>query len=322
MKTQLEPEGKIEAKSIVVTHPKNSHLPRTHLKDGIPFVCAVLVLLLFLNQSRADTILDISSSGSSSGTLDGVIYQQFNAKGGTGLIQSFLRIQTAKGTESGYNTGFPRNNFPSGFPNFDTKGGNFTVTVPFGLVPKVNVTGTDYRNILLDINENNNTQIDLTTFLVFIGGDLVASDGFSAGQAFHPESTDPVDGGALGDLVFDLDATMNNTVTMEDLFSGSGATDVSILLPETLFTGVSGAAAFRIFATFNNNHAGFEEFLIQGDAGGPGPGGLPIDPPNPSPYPAPEPTSLVIWLLLGLTLFGFGYERRRRHRPLFARDLE
>ena len=273
-------------------------------------ILTLLSFLIFPAWSQAG-VVDITSSGSSSASVNGATFEQFNLKtGGTGAVNSFLRVQ-AKGNatiQKGYNTGFPRNNFPSGFPDFSQKSGNFTVTVPFGEVPKEGA----FRALLLDLNEKNGpggSVITLERFQVYIGADLPGS-----GMTFIDGDENQLS--SLGTLVYDLDAgDATNAVKMEDFLSGSGEIDVRILLPESLFNGVSSAAAFRIFVEFSGADAGFEEFIVQGIGGGPGDGGE--DPPIPPGFVVPEAPGFVIWGMMAC-LTGVVVFRRRRRLSLDA----
>lgn len=244
-------------------------------------------------------------------TVNGAIFSVFDAKSaGTGNINSFLRIQE-NGMESGYNTGFPKNNFPAGFPDFDQKKGSFTYNISLGEVPKNNILGVDYRTFLLDLNEPNgqgNDKINLEELKVFVGPSANVFLGGNLGLL--------VNNGPLGALIYDLDNpagpnSADNRVVLTDMFSGSGTTDVAINIPDSFFNGKGAAEYVYLWAKFSDSEGGFEEFVTQGPAGGPGPGGNPT--PGPDPNVVPEPTSVAIWSLAGLAGW-MGRRSRRRRR--------
>ena len=199
---------------------------------------------------------------------------------------------------SGYNTGSPRGTFPSGFPDFNQKLGNFTYAIQLGDVPKT--TDGNFRRVILDINEPNSSALEtivLERLFVFVGG---------TGNAYI--NGNEAQFGDFGTLVYSLDGNEDNSLTMTDAFSGSGAFDATIDIPESLFTGLSSTEFFRIFAGFSGANGGFEEFAVRGPGGGDGPG--PPGPPPPG-RPIPEPSAMLIWLTLGIVLTTVIRRRRR-----------
>ena len=69
------------------------------------FLCAALIATCFgLADVRADMTLDLTRSGAS-GYINGAYFVQGNfASAGTGAIDSFVRIQTHRAVERGFNT--------------------------------------------------------------------------------------------------------------------------------------------------------------------------------------------------------------------------
>jgi hypothetical protein len=274
-------------------------------KTGI--ACIGVLGLLLATPPAPAALITLGTNPGDSATVNGAVFTVSNAQSaGTGLIDSFLRIQN-DGTEKGYNTGTPRNSFPSGFPDFNQKKGNFTYDIQLGTVPKT--TDGNYRRILLDINEPGGSQatLDLERLLVFVGG--------GPNAFINGDESQLVDDGPLGSLVFDLDSNGDQTVRFTDVFAGSGQFDAAIDIPESLFTGKNASEVFRIFAQFSNAEGGFEEFAVKGTGGGAGPGGSggPIDPPSFQADPVPEPTTLA---LFGLGTLGLaGWRLRRQHAP-------
>lgn len=277
------------------------------------FLCAAVSCAAVLCSSMAYGTLFTDITTSPTAEVNGAIYEVYDFKtAGSGAVNSFLRLHgNGQNTvEQGYNTGDPRGTFPGGFPDFQQKKGNFTYNIQLGDIPKVTEDGIDYRQILLDLNENNSmdgSNITLERFQVFVGDD---SNVFLNG-----DETLLVDNGPLGKKVYDLDDNGNpmpddNAVLMADMFSGSGSTDVRILIPEEKFAGLDAVSYFTVFAEFSDFDAGgFEEFVAGGRGGGPGPGG------DPGPIAqVPEPASLALWLLSAGVCGLFVWRVRRRNR--------
>jgi hypothetical protein len=82
----------------------------------------------------------------SSFTLNGAFFSNVTYGAGSGVIDSFVRIQTV-GNEQGFNT----SGSLSGQP--DVKGGAFTHDLRLADVPTIFVGGVAYREFRLDINQ-------------------------------------------------------------------------------------------------------------------------------------------------------------------------
>src|SRR5690349_8970398 len=103
---------------------------------------------------QAANVLDLTFAGAN-GSINGSFFQQVNPQStGTGVIDSFVRIQN-NGTEQGFNT--------DGTPQFDTKSGVFTHSLlktdlqAFNLNTSTGVGTADpsgaYFRFLLDLNQ-------------------------------------------------------------------------------------------------------------------------------------------------------------------------
>ncbi|MBI1904255.1 MAG: hypothetical protein HYS13_24430 [Planctomycetia bacterium] len=218
--------------------------------------------------------------------LNGAIFQVFNVKpAGTGILKPFLRIHdngtSGNGVEQGYNTGYRG----AGFPDFDQKTDpNYTRNLTLGAVPVANVGSTSYREFLLDLNEPGGSKADisLNELHLFAGA---AADGFSTNFAA------PASFGGFT-LLYDLDSNEDNTAILTDLFSGSGSTDVRILIPESSFVGRSASDYLYFYAEFTqadgSSQGGFEEF---------------------APGQVPEPASFLIWGMLGVAFLAWPHAR-------------
>lgn len=276
----------------------------------LAFLCAAFGVVS--TQIASAGVIDVTGSnvGDPVAGHNGAVYTVSNAQSaGTGTITSFLRLHAAgnENTQKGYNVGFPANNYPPGFPDFQQVGGNFTYKIQLGTIPNVG-GAAGFRRFLLDLNESggNNSDIFLDRLLLFVGAvdpqTLIGPAG-DPGQLGDPSA-------AFGDRVYDQDfGDPTNSVKIRDRFPGSGAFDLIIDVPESFFAGHNSTEFVTLFADFGSFDGGFEEFAVRGPGGGPGPGGSgpPIDPP-----PIPEPTSLLVWGLGGLCLAGWRLARKRR----------
>ncbi len=179
-------------------------------------VLLVLGTAAFAVSAGAD-MYDLTAVGAEVEIEDALFLQADPHSTGTGVIQSFLRVQ-ANGTEQGYNTDY------SPF-EFDEKGGGFTHSLLLSSVPQVMFDSVWYREFLLDINEVNDVPknlLSLDKLQIFLGsaGDL---HGYPSG---------------LGTLIYDLDAGADNWIKLDyNLNAGSGGGDMFAYIPDSLFVG-------------------------------------------------------------------------------------
>jgi uncharacterized repeat protein (TIGR01451 family) len=170
---------------------------------------------------------------------------------GTGLIQSFVRLQTNTGSEKGYNTDHrPYDTNPS---NDAGNVANFNHSILLADVPIVTVGGVDYWEFRLDLNEKNsgnNQTITLTELKLF------QTD---AGDVSGYNNT--LNTFAVGDenLLYNLDANGNQTVNLFDWASGSGHGDYSVLIPVPAVVDPDLQYAV-LYSAFGQTSGGFEEW--------------------------------------------------------------
>ncbi len=195
---------------------------------------AVFVLGMFSITAQAGFV-DLTSATNfpnNSGTINGAIFMQMDAKAqGTGNIDPFLRIQ-ATGTESGYNLG-PEGTFnnhpkpPTAFKPLNDKdegGSAYNHVLLSSTIPVVNVGGTDYLEFTLDIHESDSAT-----------GRYLSMDELKIFQSTSGTLTDPrglptiynLDGSPDGDSTVFLNAKLNG---------GSGEGDMLMFIPSDLFT--------------------------------------------------------------------------------------
>jgi hypothetical protein len=241
--------------------------------------------------------LDLTTAGSSGTINDLYVQQDFLQPAGTGVINSFLRVQ-AQGnntTEQGYNTDarpleFDENNSP-----------NFTRSLLLSDIPVIEFNGVLYREFGLDLNEQNNGNrglIDLTDFELYLG-DSGSVTNYN-GSGFTGFSTDKI---------YDLDSNEDNTINLNASINppGSGTADYFFYVEEDYFQASSfvqngeDQTYVTLFSKFTDAGAGFEEWFVRE--------GVPRPPEPPKPQPVPEPAAMA-----GLLAVGAGILVNRRKK--------
>ena len=244
-------------------------------------------LALGVASSASAATLDLTSVASS-GTINGAIFTTPDViVSGTGLIDSFVRIQ-GNGTESGYNT--------DGTPEFDTKAGTFTHSIQLSDLQTniVNVGGIDYYEFVLDINQTApGSLLSLHELEIYIAdvGDIDDYAGVLTSET----------------LVYDLDGAPDGDSTIEldyNNFPGSGRLDMYALIPTSLFGNDLDQFVYlySAFGIPNPSNDGFEEWARKEV-------GTFTPPPGPVPLPA------AAWMGLSL-LGGMGVAKKIRRSRL------
>jgi len=215
-------------------------------------------------------IVDLTSRGAEH-SANGALFRQCDPQPtGTGVIRSFLRIQ-GRGVERGHNTDarplcLDENNSPQ-----------FTRSITLSQVPVVYVNGTAYREFLLDINQRSSSSLlSLDELRIYVGG-AANLNGYDATTTTLAGLSPAYDLDANGDVTVKMDYRLN---------SGSGAGDVTILIPNSAFSGQPDSAFVYLYSLFGATwgaNGGFEEWAVrEGTASAP----------LPSPPPAIELSSL------------------------------
>ncbi|HEX5269932.1 MAG TPA: hypothetical protein VFW33_05575, partial [Gemmataceae bacterium] len=196
-------------------------------------------------------MLDLTTRGAV-GDVNGAIFRQSDPQPtGTGVIRSFVRLQTSNGkatVEQGYNTDnrplqFDENNSPQ-----------FTRSLRLSDLPTEDVGGVTYRVFLLDINQKSSQPyLSLDELRLFVG-DAPNLSGYQT-------ATNQLPGAAL---VYDLDAGGDSWVKLDSrLNSGSGSGDMLLYVPDADFTAQGAHPYVYLYSKFGVNfagNAGFEEW--------------------------------------------------------------
>jgi hypothetical protein len=196
------------------------------------------------------TVVDLTGS-TNSGFINGAQFV-FTAQQptGTGVIDPFLREQ-ASPTEQGYNT--------SGGTPFNDKAGIWTHDIQLSdlQASTINISGTQYYRLLLDVNEPNGSKslISLDSLQIYT-------------SSIGSQTTMNVS--ALGTLRYNLDAGGDSYVLIDGARNhGSGSGDIYAYIPAANFAGVASSDFVYLYARFGDQQAadatsagGFEEWAI------------------------------------------------------------
>ena len=167
--------------------------------------------------ARASTIIDLSAGDS--GSANGAIYSWTGQAGtGSGAIDWFLRVHDSRRTQ--------------------------TREIRMSDLVVRNITGIDYYEFLLDLNESQGHDRELITLdnvRIFVGGDLVYNN----------------DIGANGNTTIAMDGSRN---------SGSGSGDLLFYVPVSVFAGTLPGDVVQFHSLFGNADAGFEEWGLREQA--------------------------------------------------------
>lgn len=235
--------------------------------------------------------LDLTTAGASVDYYGADFAQGQTVPAGTGVFDSFLRIQ-AQGVEQGYNT--------SGDPvPFDDKKDPHTHNLQLNQLAETTVNGVGYYTFGLDINETvggSKSQLSLDVLKIYT-------------SPLGSQTTTDVN--ALGALRYNLDAHGDTYVLMDAKAGkpGSGASDLRAFIPVSDFAGAKATDYVYLYSQLGSHAAadgGFEEWgaTIQSSGGIPPAGNVAA---------VPEPN---IGIMLALGLLGVVVVRRYQHRSV------
>ncbi|MBI3823796.1 MAG: carboxypeptidase regulatory-like domain-containing protein [Planctomycetes bacterium] len=190
--------------------------------------------------------LDLSAHGAI-GSVNDAIFRQFDAQPtGTGVINSFVRIQSNKSAvQQGYNSDHRKVEFD------ENTSPQFTRSLTLDGVPVVDIGGVKYREFLLDINQKaSQPLLSLDELRIYLG---------NAGNLTGYDATTHQLAGL--NAVYDLDAGADNWILLDArLNQGSGKGDMLAYIPDSAFTGGSYVYLYSKFGVNDTPNAGFEEW--------------------------------------------------------------
>jgi len=190
------------------------------------------------------TVGCLNQTVGTSGALFTTVDQQST---GTGVIQSFVRIQGNTEIVDGHNT--------SGRPlaNDENSSPTFTHDLRLSEVPVVTIGGTAYYEFLLDINQTNEDPgltLDSLQICLDSSGGLVQANTCPSGP---PNYT--------------LDSGGDNAVALNySLNSGSGSGDLKVYIPVTAL-GVDLTQYVYLYSLFGSNSTNFTKATFPGGFG-------------------------------------------------------
>lgn len=172
--------------------------------------------------SAAGPYIDLTTAGSS-GSANGALFLQGVGPAGTGQFDPFLTLSTNNPQESGYNS-------DGSSPQFDTfYGGGRTHPELASIIPPITVGGVLYREFGLDGNDQGSDDyMSIDELKVFLDDQGNLNSYNDSTETFGNDS------GSTATKIYDLGA---NTVLLrtQALSSGSGQSDISVLVPDSLF---------------------------------------------------------------------------------------
>lgn len=213
------------------------------MKTIPPLVCAALLstaassnaaVVFNLTDNTHDGILPDANGEVTIG--DAIYVKDTMLNSGSGNFRDLYRLQNT-GTESGYNrvVDGTDSSIPNGFDPFITVGDLQTVSF----------NGGSYHVFAIDTNESGNTpEISLDSFLIWTG----TSD---------PDPlSNTIDGLNMDlNLVYDMDAGMDNTILLDG--SGSGMAELLIYVDTSVFDGASASDQVYVWQGFGGYSALF-----------------------------------------------------------------
>ena len=233
--------------------------------------------------------LDLTAGGA--GVVNGGYFTTTdNSSTGTGVIQSFVRVQDPNGPAEGYNA-----DARPVMPDVNTSP-TFTHDILLSEIPiVVNPDGASpgsYYEFLLDINQTNNSPLlSLDAIEIYTrSGPLAVANTYAA-----------LSGGATLRYSLDVGPDGNSELLLNySLNSGSGSGDMFAYIPTAIFAGALGSDYlyfYSLFGTKGGDYAendGFEEWAVR----------------TSTPRDLPDAGSTI--LLLGSALAVFAAIQRRR----------
>jgi hypothetical protein len=214
-------------------------------------ICFFLWVPIITNDVSA-TMIDLTTAGASE-TINGAIFEEGSLQpAGSGVLNPFIRLNgkndaDGKGIIQGYNTDGSFDDLSSIYLNQDAND-PFTRSLLLSEVPIVNIGGMDYRQFLLDINQNSGS------------GNFLSLDEI---EIYLQSTGNLSDYSAFTASVWELDDGDDNWIKLDyDLNKGgSGKADMFAYIPDSVFTGSNEYVyLYSKFGVYFSNTAGYEEW--------------------------------------------------------------
>jgi hypothetical protein len=228
-----------------------------------------------------------------------IVTQTIKYDAGTGNFDPFLSVQSNRTDEWGYNTAAGQ--------NLDAiNGGARTHLEILDNIPSVFIGGVKYREFILDTNQAGQKPISVNQVQIF-GGAAAIDTPYPAGGA-TPSNYDVSPGLGMTPLFqlnnFPAGPPSISEIQVSVVGYGSGHADMALYVPDTSFAGIKATDYVTVFTQLglppghDPQSAGFEEWGVQQNSGGFGPGTA-----------VPEPSTLAV---IGFSALAFAIGTRRK----------
>jgi len=193
-------------------------------------------VVLFLSAMTAHATLDLTNPSIKSGFLNGALFTVDQGRGGTGVFDTFVKIQTNDPVEEGYNTGYrPAGDWPDFLDQVNTSP-QVTRDIRLVNVPYYAINGVEYYEFALDINQKgtgDGDYLSLDRVIIFTSptGKQIPADL----EAFNKD-------GRIVRYDMDLGPDGDSTVLLDGrrfVSTGSGKYDMLLLVPKSCFVGAN-----------------------------------------------------------------------------------
>lgn len=221
---------------IRLTYPEDERFFPFIVCFSLISVCLTEGTLINLTSTEVDEIAAQDQITIEEGTF---IISSIGASG-SGVLTRWYGLQDDNDQdhiEYGYNYDGSQNPLP-----FDQKtGGVMEPTLYVGDLATVVVDGNEYAEFVLDTNENDGF-ISLDTFQLFVYDDPYTSPYLTSRSQLNN----------LGSLVYDMDETVDYSILIEETGSGSGSTDLTVLVSMDTFDSYADDSKVYLFSEFGN----------------------------------------------------------------------
>jgi flagellar hook capping protein FlgD len=192
--------------------------PRMRIRFPLLVLLGFVTIVLAASPSLA-SVIDLTTSGASVTDGQGVIWSEGGGTGGgSGLFNSFLRLQRDS-VENAFNTDY------TPVP-LDGLSGSFTHSLRFSLLKTVTVSDVAYYSFRLDANESGSDEpLSVDAVQIFSASDSTYADHSTLASA--------------GTLLYEMSPDQEVHLSTA-LHPGSGDPDITVLIPKSYFSELSG----------------------------------------------------------------------------------